>query len=265
MLRSISYLLILLTGLWLTGCPASKEAAEDSTVISVEPLPSGSPAYAEASLVLNEATPHDDGTYTFDFGVENYELGVQTDPKPLPLANSGKGQHIHLIVDNRPYEAHYEPTPTTDKLSKPGNHVVLAFLARSYHESVKNMGPEVTSYVLQQYQVGDGEYEQADFTAPHLFYSRPKGTYTGKDIENLLLDFFIFNVELSPDGNKVRATINGSEFMLDKWQPYVIKGLEPGELTVKLELIDAEGNLIPGPFNSETRTVTLEAAEDGAM
>jgi hypothetical protein len=32
-----------------------------------------------------------------------------------------------------------------------------------------------------------------------------------------------------------------------------------GEVTIKLELIDAEGNLIEGPFNSVTRTVKLSA------
>jgi len=32
--------------------------------------------------------------------------------------------------------------------------------------------------------------------------------------------------------------------MLDKWQPYFIQGHEIGEMAIKLELLDAEGNLI---------------------
>jgi hypothetical protein len=45
--------------------------------------------------------------------------------------------------------------------------------------------------------------------------------------------------------------------MIDEWVPYYIKGLTPGILTVKLELLNADGILIEGPFNEVTRTVTL--------
>ena len=36
-----------------------------------------------------------------------------------------------------------------------------------------------------------------------------------------------------------------------------MKGLPLGEVNIKLELIDANGSIIPGPYNSVTRTVTL--------
>jgi hypothetical protein len=39
--------------------------------------------------------------------------------------------------------------------------------------------------------------------------------------------------------------------------PYYIQGLTPGILTIKLELIDADGILIEGPFNEVTRNVIL--------
>lgn len=216
----------------------------------------GSPAFADASLALLSATPTDTGNYAFEFDVKNYELGAQTEPKPeVALNNSGMGQHIHFIVDNSPYEAHYMPNAVG--MGENGRHVVLAFLSRSYHESVKNMG-ENKSYTLSQYHVGPGTSEEVDFSAPHMFYSRPKGTYKGADTEHLLLDFFLVNTTLSPDGNRVRATINGQEFILDEWAPYVIDGLPKGEATVRLELIDAQGNPVPGPYNDVTRKVTLE-------
>ena len=137
---------------------------------------------------------------------------------------------------------------------------MLAFLSRSYHESVKIAEP--TSYYIGQFQTGEGEYEEADFSAPHMFYSRPKGTYKGDDTKKLLLDFFLLNTTLSEDGNKVRATINGEEFMISEWAPYVIEGLPLGTVTVKLELIDSEGNPVPGPFNVVEREVMLEAGDD---
>ncbi len=233
-----------------------QEAASAAPTITLYKL-AQSPAFDQANLTLKSATPGDSGKYTFNFEVSEFELGAQTEPKPdVNLANSDMGQHIHLIVDNQPYEAHYPPSATTLKLAEPGNHVVLAFLSRSYHESVKNIEKN-RSYVLHQYQIGSEPAEQADLNAPHLFYSRPKGTYTGRDTEHLLLDFFLVNTSLSPDGNKVRATIHGQEFILDEWVPYMIDGLPMGDITIRLELIDANGQPIPGPYNDVTRTVTM--------
>ena len=73
----------------------------------------------------------------------------------------------------------------------------------------------------------------------------------------IMLDFYLVNTTLEAGGNRVRATINGTEFMLDKWLPYMMEGLPAGENTVKLELVDASGTMIPGPFNSVTRTFTV--------
>lgn len=72
-----------------------------------------------------------------------------------------------------------------------------------------------------------------------------------------MLDFFLLNTAISPEGNKIIATINGTQFTIDEWVPYYIQGLEPGEVTVKLELVDKDGQVIPGPFNTVERTVKL--------
>ena len=52
-------------------------------------------------------------------------------------------------------------------------------------------------------------------------------------------------------------TINDSEFMIDEWAPYYIEGLSIGEVTIKLELLDSNGELIDSPFNPVVRKVTL--------
>ena len=90
------------------------------------------------------------------------------------------------------------------------------------------------------------------------FYSRPKGTYQGDDTKKVLLDFYLINTEISPDGNKVRATINGKEFLIDEWVPHYIEGLPIGEVIIKLELLDNAGNLIKAPFNPVERKVILK-------
>lgn len=217
-----------------------------------------SPAYADAELILNN--PADtkistSGEIDFEFAVNNYELGAQTDsPNATMLANSGKGQHIHFILNNEPYSAHYEPT--FKKEIPDGVHHLVAFLSRSYHESVKNEN----SVVVKKLEIGENPEDTIgiNIEEPTLIYSRPKGEYSGKDTDNLMLDFFVLNTTLSETGNKVKATINGTEFMITEWAPYVIKGLPKGEVSIKLELIDADGNGIEGPFNTVERTVMLK-------
>ncbi|MEO9485361.1 MAG: phosphopeptide-binding protein [Ekhidna sp.] len=232
----------------------SSEAMEVQSKITLTKAPP-SPEYPDAVLTKNSVSVvENDSMFTVDYGfdVTNYELGMQTeDAGSRGIANSGKGQHIHFIVNNGPYSAHYMPG-VNNQLNE-GKYVVLAFLSRSYHESVKSEG----AYHIENLNVGNADGEDADLEAPHLFYSRPKGTYKGADTKKVMLDFYLLNTSISPDGNKVRATINGNEFIIDEWAPYYIEGLPLGNVAIKLELLDADGNAVPGPFNSVERSVTL--------
>ena len=216
-----------------------------------------SPEFPDASLEMNvplEGDTYDPGEVSFDFNIKNYQLATQTlDADMKQCANSGKGQHIHLILNGAPYQALYEPNYVTTL--EPGHYVSLAFLSRSYHESLKHYGASVIS----QFTVGDAPPQPVDLTAPHMFYSRPKGEYVGADTENVILDFYLVNTDLSPDGNKVRATINGEQFLIEKWVPQFIKGLPMGENTIKLELVDKNGEVIDGPYNTVERKIKLTA------
>jgi hypothetical protein len=217
-----------------------------------------SPKYPESQMRLKTPVPGSNvasGAVAFDYDLSNFQLTKMTGGVHAEhMANSQQGQHIHNIVDNEPYTAHY--TTEFTKNIPDGQHVVLSFLSRSYHESLKHRG----AYDLRLVNVGAGTITplNANLSAPHMFYSRPKDTYSGNDTKKVMLDFYLVNTTLSPEGNKVRATINGSEFMLDQWLPYMMEGLPAGQNTVKLELVDASGTVIPGPFNSVTRTFTLQ-------
>ncbi len=256
------FFLSLILAITISCTPGSQQTAEGTSGVNEVRLTKApdSPQYPEASLRLETLDiVGSDSVYQadFNFSVSNYELGAQTEGADTRgIANSGKGQHIHLIVNNGPYSAHYDGE--FSKEMEEGDYVVLAFLSRSYHESVKNS----SAYFIDKITVGEPEDKlDVDFTAPHMFYSRPKGTYIGDDINKLMIDFYLLNTTISPNGNKVKAAVNDNEFMIDQWAPYYIEGLSAGEVKVKLELIDSEGNLIPGPFNSVERTVTLKDAE----
>lgn len=195
------------------------------------------------------------GVFTFGIRGESYSLGQQsTDVESKMCANSGKGQHIHLIVDNAPYAAKYVNQFTHDVSD--GDHHVLAFLSRSYHESIKTEN----AHIAVKVNVKDKSITSTErITEPMLFYSRPKGTYVGNDTKNLMLDFFVKNVDLSANGYKVKANINGTETIISKWQPYYLNGLPMGENTIELTLIDKDGNAVATPLNPVSRTFTLKA------
>ena len=251
------FLMAILYSCTITSQKSDEESSGEEKVKSAITLikASASLEFPNASLTKKDISIEDnDSSYSVNylFDVVNYELGTQTeDADTRGIANSGKGQHIHFIVNNGPYSAHYMPG-VSDQLDA-GNYVVLAFLSRSYHESVKNP----SAFHVENLNVGDVDADEVDLTAQHLFYSRPKGTYKGSDTEKVMLDFYLLNTTISPDGNKVRATINGEESLIDEWVPYYIKGLPKGEVTIKLELMDADGNEIEGPFNSVERKITL--------
>ena len=222
-------------------------SCDNSKKITLSKL-EGSPPYLDAKISTASITLGDENEYAFSFDISDYELGAQTiNNIENQLANSGKGQHIHFIVNNGPYSAHY--TNNFKKKLNDNSNVILAFLSRSYHESVKNPN----AFVLTQ--IGE---DKIDLNNEFLFYSRPKGTYKGKDTEKLLLDFYLINTKISPEGNKVKATINDTEFIITEWAPYYLQGLPKGEVKIKLELLNAEGKLVDGPFNPSVRSVTLE-------
>ena len=243
------------------GTAASRTATNGESMESngIRLTPFGdSPKFAVAQMQLVSPVSKStlpSGEVPFNYQITNFLLTKMSGgPHMAEMANSMKGQHIHNIVDNQPYTAHYETK--FSKAIPDGEHVVLSFLSRSYHESLKHLG----AYDLRIINVGNTPAPATpiiDVKAPNLFYSRPKDTYSGVDAKRIMLDFYLVNTKLEPGGNRVRATINGTEFMLDQWLPYQMEGLPAGENTVKLELVDSSGTMIPGPYNSVTRTFTV--------
>lgn len=192
------------------------------------------------------------GPVTLRITLRNWEL----EPEP--------GRHVHVIVDDEPYIAVRDVSRPIDlnrlvqehlgKELTPGTHVLRVFPSRGHHESVKRPGAfAVTVFHLGQPTEGFS----FDPNAPLLTYSRPKDCNPAG--ERVLLDFFVSNVELSPEGARVRYDIDQGALTgeIASWDPHWIEGLPPGEHTIRLTLIDAEGNPIPGPFNDTTRTIQV--------
>lgn len=264
--KILAYLTIVCTACFLfTACGGSNNEADnddqtaiDSTAVSDNTTSeitlsdmSDSPDFPVASLRME----YKNGKFVYLIDSKDYKLGAQTSDAPQKMcANSEKGQHIHLIIDNEPYDALYETT--FEKQVPDGEHYILSFLSRSYHESIKSPSAQF----LVKGTVANNTLTKSDpVREPMLFYSRPKGNYVGNsETDKIMLDFYLANVTLSPDGYKVKALINGEkEFILTEWKPYLIEGLPMGDNKIKLTLIDKDGNPVSTPLNPVERVFTL--------
>jgi hypothetical protein len=247
-----------------------KETAETADTTTTMPVTladvPASPEFPGASLTLAtvEAVPQGDSALVnFVFQVKNYELKNQTaDAGGKQCNNSDKGQHIHFILDNRPYVALYEPKHET-KLAKNTEHTLMAFLSRSYHESIKTKGAAIVYHFKVDEHGNMGKLEEVK--TPMLFYSRPKGDYLGKDVENVLLDFYVWNDNLSKDGHQVKAEVSSegksTSFMISEWKSHFLKNLPMGKSTIKLTLVDKDGNKVEGPETEVSRDINLSKDE----
>jgi hypothetical protein len=225
-----------------------------------------SPEFPNAALTVGEVKTEDAGRdsvkVSFNFNVANYELKAQTaDAGEKNCNNSKDGQHIHFILDDAPYKALYEPKNEIT-VAKNSEHHVVAFLSRSYHQSLKNKG----AGLIYHFRIDErGALKKLESpTKPMLTYSRPKGDYTGKDVDNVLLDFYVWNATLGND-YKVKANITtggkDTSFMISEWKSYFIKNLITGESTIKLTLTDKEGNKLMGASTEMSRNIQLAHGE----
>ena len=214
--------------------------------------------------------------------------------KPHKDPATQKGNHIHVILDNEPYEAYYElDQPFELRNVVAGKHTLRVFPSRPWHESYKNDGafrmvtftvkgggdaskPTTASTGQTMANNNSAGSAQAtpegkdmpastagdvDPTKPLLTYSRPKGEYKGADADPIMIDFWLSNARLKGDGGeyRVRYIIDDDEpRYIDKWEPVWLSGWLAGKHTVRLELIGPDQNPVKnGDFNITTREITV--------
>lgn len=227
--------------------------------------------------------------------------------KPGMDPETKMGNHIHVILDNQPYEAYYNIDGSAFELRNvaDGEHTLRVFASRPWHESYKNDGTfqmvkftvkngnantnqPATTNSGQQMSNGRSSFNApipptnsnantaptpegkamvsstggpVDATKPLLTYSRPKGEYKGVDADPIMIDFWLANAKLVGDGGeyRVRYSINGGEpKFIEKWAPLWLQGWTAGKHTIKLELIDKDGNVVDnGGYNSTSRDITV--------
>lgn len=203
------------------------------------------------------------------------------------------GNHIHVILDNQPYEAYYNLDQEFELRNvADGEHTLRVFASRPWHESYKNEGsfqmvkfivknggaeankPATTNAGQQMSNANAGtaptpegkEMQPSvggavDAKKPLLTYSRPKGEYKAADAESIMIDFWLANAKLTGDGgeHRIRYSVDGGEAkFIEKWAPLWLSGWTAGKHTIRLELVDKDGNVVDnGGYNSTTRDISI--------
>jgi hypothetical protein len=195
------------------------------------------------------------------------KLKVNLQVKDLPIFKNvqyGLGSHLKVILDNQPGLEIYDlnqPLELSDL--SPGTHTLRVFASRAWHESFKNEGAyaQTTFHVFTK-----SDDNNPDTNLPILTYNHPQGSYGA---EPILLDFYLTNAPLhilakdNPDSAiadwRIRCTINGESFIIDRWQSLYLKGFKSGQNWVKLEFLDNQGDPVKNAFNSTVRVINYEA------
>jgi hypothetical protein len=249
-------------------------------------------AQDEAAPTLSFVEPKDGATVNSSTVKVKLNLaGDLKGYKPMMDMETKMGNHIHVILDNQPYEAYYNLGQEFELRNvADGEHTLRVFPSRPWHESYKNNG----AFQMVKFTVKNGGADNSkptttnanqtmsnantsatpegkdmqsstagnvDKAKPLLTYSRPKGEYKGADADAIMVDFWLANAKLSGDGGeyKVRLTVDGKEVkMIEKWEPVWFSGWSNGKHTVKLDLVDKDGNAVDnGGYNSTTREITV--------
>ncbi len=240
-------------------------------ITSVTPTPE--PDNVRTTITFPQEGEVEYNPVTVQVRLLGFPVGVMSDfERKKEIYNDPNGQSLLVFVDNyHPFEIYnsfidaLEPSNIYYDLNlsqnipydlDEGMHVIRAFPDRSYGESLKNPG----CFQARMFYIGSQENNlDVDLSAPYLTYNEPLETLRYTESKPLLLDFYLTNVQLSPDGYKVKVTIDDSlQRILTEWTPYFIYGLKSGEHKIRLQLLNEKNEQAPGLFNNVVRIITID-------
>lgn len=312
--KSVLITLVLSVAAFLFGCQSTNEngnttatttvsppVAQELTVVSrpqaIQDMMKQRGEQDQAKPTLKVLSPANNAT--INGATVEVKLDLGGDLKgymPHKDPATGKGNHVHVILDNQPYEAYYElGQPFELRNVTEGKHTLRVFPSRPWHESYKNDGAfQIVTFTVKgggdtskptttnkgetmaspmkspaakasPSPAGEGKEMaksnagELDLTKPLLTYSRPKGEYAGADADPIMIDFWLVNARLGTD-YRVRYTVDGgAPGFINVWDPIWLTGWTAGKHTVKLELVDNNGQVVEnGGYNSTTREINVK-------
>ena len=190
-------------------------------------------------------------------GDEPWTLRLQVDDWPLVDAGAlGLGPHLLVRIDGGEPLRLTRPEATMPALS-PGSHRVTVVAARPWGEAVKSPGAMAQIVV---HRTAANPLSLPPAGSPQLLPVSPAATAAA---EPLLLDWLLVDAPLQhlreDDGRwRLRVTVNGDSFLVDRQTPLWLRGWRRGANAVQLELLDGRGEPLNPPFNSLVQEVRLD-------
>ena len=193
------------------------------------------------------------------------ELQVQD----WPLADAGRlglGPHLVVQLDGAPplrisdatAASHVAMPPLT-----PGSHRLTVYAARPWGEVVKSPG---ASRQIRLDRVAANPQQVPDPGSPQLLAAL---TSPGASKEPVLIDWLLLDAPLQhlrdDDGRwRLRVSVNGDSFLVDRQTPFWLQGFHGGSNAVQLELLDGRGEPLNPPFNSLVEEVVIQPGAGAA-
>ncbi|BDS11741.1 hypothetical protein [Aureispira anguillae] len=238
-------LLYLLLFALMSACSSNNESSINHKKITLSPCP------PLDSNILYSDVRLQNYTYTRSkmmFMPQNLRLGGMTPfSQNRTTSTTKKGNHLHLCIDG--IQHHISNENIFDYPLENGRYKLVAFIARSFYESIK----EPAAILAKEITVQNGELiASKNLQNVDLVYNAPLGTYQEEEAQQLLLDFVLVGTTINEGGNTVKITIDQeTTFTVDRWQAYFIEGLTVGKHHIQLELLDATGKQIAAPTHQD--------------
>ncbi len=185
-----------------------------------------------------------------------WTLRVQVEDWPLVDGGAlGLGPHLLVAVDDG------EPLPLTSTETtlpelSPGSHRLTVMAARPWGEVVKSPGAMAQ---IRLHRTATNPLALPGPGTAQLLAVSPGLAAT----EPLLFDWLLIDSPLQHlrDDDalwRLRVTVNGDSFLVDRQTPLWLRGWRPGGNALQLELLDGRGEPLNPPFNSLVREVRLD-------
>ncbi|MCT0225449.1 hypothetical protein [Synechococcus sp. CS-1328] len=187
---------------------------------------------------------------------------LQLAVRDWPLVDAGPlglGPHLVVQIDGNPPLRLQD----TDQLElslpplSPGSHRITAYAARPWGEAVKNPGAQAQIVV---HRVAANPLGVPASGSPQMIVASPGATVSAQPVllDWLLLDAPLQHLRPNDDSWRLRVTVNGDSFLVDRNEPLWLQGWRPGSNALVLELVDGQGEPLNAPFNSLVQEVRLE-------
>ncbi len=174
----------------------------------------------------------------------------------LKVPNQPPGSYVQFVMDGRPSEPvkTYRGGIKLTDLAGPdgleeGEHVLSAHVCLPNRQSVKVPG----GISVHRFWIGKKSQGKYESTKPMIVLGGPFGHYSGGEADEILIDYYLLNAELGEKGHSVRMTLKGpglpeegTERFTREWRPWNIVSPHNGEYSLKVELLDPDGNSPPG-------------------